>query len=200
MSPPSVSISAMTVSVLTLMRPAAWPARAVPGVGTLSAGFAVPEIAGTCAVGAGTCAVGDGTLDGVDAAGAGCGRVSFCHASHRSRSEKENTKNNMRRCVSITPVEAPSRMRPVSSGARQSAFACVGHRIAAPRMPRMAARDALQREPGALQRAMHFERFQRIRRAGRMKPAGRAEHRADGVAIRSNENSEQAFQGSLVST
>src|SRR6266513_3547773 len=98
MSPPCVSISASMVSVRTRNRSWGLPAgadltRRVPAL--LAAG--VPERA-PVVLGVGTAPCADGP------AGTG-GRSSFCHASQRSSREKENTKNRIRRWVSMKEAD-----------------------------------------------------------------------------------------------
>lgn len=61
----------------------------------------------------------------------------------------------------------------------------------ATRMPRMTARQTLEREPNSSRRTMPFERFQRICRAAGVEATMHAEHRANAVAISPDKDRQQ---------
>ena len=60
-------------------------------------------------------------------------------------------------------------------------------------MPRVAFADSAGRQPGALDRAVHFDGFPRVSRAGRVKPALRAEKRRQQQTVAVDQQDEQAF-------
>lgn len=64
-------------------------------------------------------------------------------------------------------------------------------------MPGMAFSYASDGQPRAFQRAMQLHGFARISRAGRIKPALRAEKRRQQVTIGVNQRNQQGFHGGL---
>lgn len=63
------------------------------------------------------------------------------------------------------------------------------------RMPRMAAAHTPGGQPAAPGGTMKLQRFQRIVRAARIKPAARRHHRADGQLIETQQEAEHGFHG-----
>src|SRR5947207_16017819 len=82
-------------------------------------------------------------------AGAGGGRDSFCHASHRSTAENENTTNRIRRWVSMTTWVSA---RPLA-GVLQKGLAS-RDRVVSARMIGMTTQDAAHGEHGPLERTV----------------------------------------------
>lgn len=60
-------------------------------------------------------------------------------------------------------------------------------------MPRVAFADSADRQPGALDRAVHFDGFPRVSRTGRIKPALGAEEWRQQQAVGIDQQDEQAF-------
>lgn len=71
---------------------------------------------------------------------------------------------------------------------------CSRHRIVPPGVPRMAARNAPERQPAATQAAMAADRFGGVFGTAGQKTAVRAQHGTDGVAIHGKYGQQKTFQ------
>jgi hypothetical protein len=76
----------------------------------------------------------------------------------------------------------------------------VWHGIVSTRVPGMTASQASQREPAAAQSAVPLQSLQRIGRAGGMKAAVHAQHRAQRVSVSAYQEAEQILHGSLATS